>query len=268
VTSEQPTAAAASARPDAGTGAAAPFPSIAGTGRLSDRVAELVLQRILEQDLQPGDHLATESELARQFEVSRTVVCEAVRSLTARGVVVGRQGVGLTVARVDASAASESLRLVLRGSPDLTYDSVHEVRRTIEIEVARLAAKRAADEGAARLRRAFDRQVAAGHDLEVAARADVAFHRTLATLTQNQLFVIMLDSLHDVMLGVRLQAMQLPGEVEDGIVDHRAILDAVEARDPAAARQTMTAHLRNAKREFSTTDPVLRAIPGLRRRTP
>lgn len=253
--------------PAAGTSSAtAPFASIAGSRRLSDRVAELVLARILEQDLQPGDHLATELELARQFGVSRTVIREAVRSLAARGVLAVRQGVGLTVARVEPSTASDSLRLVLRGSPNLTYDSVHEVRRTIEVELARLAAIRATDDGVARLRRAFERQLAAGADIDVAAPADVAFHRTLATMTGNDLFVIMLDSLHDVMLGVRLQAMRLPGDIDDGIADHRAILDAVTARDAAGARRAMAAHLRYARREFKSTDPVLRAIPHPERR--
>jgi DNA-binding FadR family transcriptional regulator len=95
-------------------GSAAPFESLANGRRLSDRVADRLLEHILVADLQAGDKLPTEAELGRQFEVSRTVIREAVRSLAARGVVDVRPGVGLSVARVDPSAASESLRLVVR----------------------------------------------------------------------------------------------------------------------------------------------------------
>lgn len=241
---------------------AVPFESLANGRRLSDRVADRLLQHILEADLQPGDRLPTEAELGRQFEVSRTVIREAVRSLAARGVVDARPGVGLSVARVDPSAASESLRLVVRGSSDLTYDRVHEVRRTLEIELARLAALRATDEDVAELTRIHAAQVASYDDIDKAAHLDVQFHRALAALTRNELFVIMVDSLSDVMLQVRLQAMPMPGDRERGFVEHQAILDAIAARDPVAARRAMVTHLRSAEHEFRIGDRLLRGVPA------
>jgi GntR family transcriptional repressor for pyruvate dehydrogenase complex len=245
--------------------AAARFSSLAGGRRLSDRVADRLLEHILEADLQPGDKLPTEAELGRQFEVSRTVIREAVRSLAARGVVDVRPGAGITVARVDPATASESLRLVVRGSTDLTYDRVHEVRRSLEIELARLAAERATDEDVEGLQRIHDAQIASAHDIPRAARLDVAFHRTIAAITRNELFEIMLDSLGDVMLQVRLQAMPLPGDLERGFVEHQRIIDAIGARNPAAARREMARHLDGALRAFHTHDRVLRGVPARRR---
>jgi GntR family transcriptional repressor for pyruvate dehydrogenase complex len=238
-----------------------PFTSLADGRRLSDRVADALLEHILAADLQPGDRLPTEAELGRQFEVSRTVVREAVRSLAARGVVQVRPGAGLTVSRVDASTASASLRLVVRGSMDLTYDRVHEVRRTIEVELARLAAERATEEEIEELGRIHAAQAAAFHDIPRAARIDTQFHRLIATMTRNDLFVIMLDSLDDVMLRVRLQAMPTPGDRENGASEHGAILDAIRARDPAAARRAMSDHLTSAYRTFRATDPLLHGVP-------
>jgi GntR family transcriptional repressor for pyruvate dehydrogenase complex len=240
----------------------ASFTSLADGRRLSDRVADALLEHILSADLQPGDRLPTEAELGRQFEVSRTVIREAVRSLAARGVVQVRPGAGLTVSRVDASTASASLRLVVRGSTDLTYDRVHEVRRSIEVELARLAAERATDEEIEELARILAAQAAAFHDIPRAARIDTAFHRLIATMTRNDLFVIMLDSLADVMLQVRLQAMPTPGDRENGVAEHGAILEAIRARDPAAARRAMSEHLVSAYRTFRTTDPLLHGVPG------
>jgi GntR family transcriptional repressor for pyruvate dehydrogenase complex len=236
------------------------FASLADGRRLSDRVADTLLEHILSADLQPGDRLPTEAELGRQFEVSRTVIREAVRSLAARGVVDVRPGAGLTVSRVDAAMASESLRLVVRGSTDLTYDRVHEVRRNLEVELARLAAQRATDDDIAELRRIQAAQQAALEDIPKAARIDVRFHRTLATMTRNGLFVIMFDSLTDVMLQIRLQCMPLPGDREAGIEEHQAILDAVAAREPAAAAKAMTSHLATALRQFRENDRLLRGV--------
>ncbi len=249
------TQGASSARPST-------FASLAGGRRLSDRVADQLLEHILGADLQPGDRLPTEAELGRQFGVSRTVVREAVRSLAARGIVDARPGAGLSVARVDPSAASESLRLVVRGSSDLTYDRVHEVRRTLEVELARLSAERATPEDVAELRRLHAEQVAAYHDIPRAAVIDVAFHRAIAASTRNELFLIMLDSLRDVMLQVRLQAMPLPGDLERGFVEHEAIIAAIAARDRTAARREMAHHLDGALRVFRAHDPLLRGVPA------
>jgi len=250
------------ARDEILAGRGAPFASLADGRRLSDRVADALLEHILAADLQPGDRLPTEAVLGRQFGVSRTVIREAVRSLAARGVVDVRPGAGLTVARVDASMASESLRLVVRGSTELTYDRVHEVRRTIEVELARLAAERATDEDVAELERVHAAQVAAYDEIPRAARIDVQFHRTIAAITRNELFVIMLDSLSDVMLQVRLQAMPLPGDREDGFVEHQAIIDAIKLRDPAAAKRAMNEHLASALRGFRTHDRLLHGVPA------
>jgi GntR family transcriptional regulator, transcriptional repressor for pyruvate dehydrogenase complex len=224
-------------------------------------VADALLEHILTADLQPGDRLPTEAELGRQFEVSRTVVREAVRSLAARGVVQVRPGAGLTVSRVDASTASASLRLVVHGSTDLTYDRVHEVRRTIEVELARLAAERGTDAEVEELARIQARQAAAFDDIPRAARYDTQFHRLIAAMTRNDLFVIMLDSLSDVMLQVRLQAMPTPGDRENGLAEHQAIIDAIRARDAAGARRAMSDHLASAYRGFRSNDPLLRGVP-------
>jgi GntR family transcriptional repressor for pyruvate dehydrogenase complex len=244
------------------------FASLADGRRLSDRVADALLEHILAADLQPGDRLPTEAELGRQFEVSRTVIREAVRSLAARGVVDVRPGAGLTVARVDASLASESLRLVVRGSTGLTYDRVHEVRRTLEVELARLAAERCTDDDVAELERIHAAQVAAYDDIPRAARIDVLFHRMIAAMTRNELFVIMLDSLSDVMLQVRLQAMPMPGDREDGFVEHQAIIDAMKRRDPIAARRAMSDHLASALRGFRAHDRLLHGVPARPSRSP
>src|SRR5215213_8947126 len=109
--------------------------------RLSDKVAEMMLDTILSNRLNVGDRLPSERELGEQFGVSRTVVREAVRALVAKGVIEVRSGSGLRVAAVDADSVRESMSLFLRGGA-IDFDKVNEVRSLLEVHIAGLAAER------------------------------------------------------------------------------------------------------------------------------
>src|SRR4051812_40139267 len=81
---------------------------VARPPRLSDKVAEAILETIVGGGLKPGDALPTERELGAYYGVSRTVVREAIKALSARGMVSSRAGRGLRVAAVDADDVSTS----------------------------------------------------------------------------------------------------------------------------------------------------------------
>jgi GntR family transcriptional repressor for pyruvate dehydrogenase complex len=226
------------------------FPRVNREPRLSDKVAELLLSTIMARGLQPGERLPSERELGQQFGVSRTVIREAVRALAAKGVIDVRTGSGLRVAAVDASAVSESMRLFLHGSGALDYGKVHEVRAMIENEVAGLAAERATDEDVERLTEICERMAGTLDDVEQASHHDVEFHRAVAECTHNELYVIMLDSIGDVLLEIRRATLGLDGRPSKGLKAHRKILDRIAAHDPAGAREAMREHLRDSQRAW------------------
>ena len=143
------------ADPSAADAGAALFPQVARERRLSDKVADMMMETILSGRFQVGDRLPSERALGEQFGVSRTVVREAVRALVAKGVIEVRSGSGLRVIAVNADAVSESMNLYLRGG-GLDFGKVHEVRALLEVHLAGLAAERATDEDIARLRAAHD----------------------------------------------------------------------------------------------------------------
>ena len=99
----------------AGESSPALFGQVAREPRLSDKVADMMLETILSKRLEVGDKLPSERELGEQFGVSRTVVREAVRALVAKGVIEVRSGSGLRVAAVDAAAVSESIEALPPG---------------------------------------------------------------------------------------------------------------------------------------------------------
>lgn len=226
--------------------------------RLSDRVSEMMLETILDRGLQPGDQLPSERELGEQYGVSRTVIREAVRSLAAKGVVDVQSGRGLLVAAVDASQVSDTMSLYIRGRHrDLPYSRVNEVRSAIEIDMAGLAAERASTEEIEELRQAHEDMGAVLTDVEAASKADVAFHRTIARLTHNELFLVILDSIGDVMLEIRRATLGLPNDAERGQEEHARILDAITQHDPAAARKAMREHLAAADAVWRRVGPVV-----------
>jgi GntR family transcriptional repressor for pyruvate dehydrogenase complex len=217
--------------------------------RLSDRVAETILEVILEQGLRPGDQLPSERELGEQFGVSRTVVREAVRGLAARGVVETHAGRGLAVAAVGLDDVATSMRLYLHGQDELPYQKVDEVRSLLEVSIAGLAARRGTEEQLAALRAAHARMQAL-QDTDEYAQLDLEFHRALARMTQNELHLILIDSIRDVLLEIRRAASRLPNDLASALEEHGAILDRVAARDEQGARQAMERHLRHASEDW------------------
>jgi GntR family transcriptional regulator, transcriptional repressor for pyruvate dehydrogenase complex len=229
-------------------GSPALFPRIAREPRLSDKVAELMLQGIVANGLKPGDRLPSERELGEQFGVSRTVIREAVRALAAKGVIEARTGSGLRVAAVDAEAVTESMRLFVHGHTGIDYEQVHEVRTTLEVQIAGLAASRATNADVERLEHFCIRMAEAADDPEAGSRADVAFHRAIAETTHNPLYVVMLDSIGDVMLEVRRATLGLKGRPAKGVKAHRQILARIAAQDESGAREAMRKHLADSWR--------------------
>ena len=194
-----------------------------------------------------GERLPTEAALGEEFGVSRTVVREAVSRLQAEGRVVTRHGIGTFVAEPDGATRFHVSAQDLATLTDVI--EVLELRLALETEAARLAAQRrnAADlRTLRRALRAFESAVAAGHS---AVEHDLAFHTALARATHNRRFESLLAALGE---GAIPRARLHKGSVRSNMephylariqAEHHAILQALEAQDPAAAAAAMRSHL-------------------------
>ena len=218
------------------------FEPVVREPRLSDKVAEMLLSTITTRGLRPGERLPSERELGEQFGVSRTVIREAVRALAAKGVIEARTGSGLRVAAVNAAAVSESMGLFLRGAL-LDYSKIHEVRSTLEVDVAGLAAERANDEDIAGLEENLRRTRAVIGDAGAVAVLDVEFHRRLVQAAHNELYLLMLDSIGEILLEIRRLTQGIPGRPQKAVTAHRKILRHVAAHSAQEARDAMREHL-------------------------
>ena len=150
------------------------FERVTREPRLSDKVAEMMRQTILSRQLAPGTPLPSERELGEQFGVSRTVIREAVRAPRRQGDRGGslRQRASRRVGRRGDSARVAEL-VHSRGAAGVP--KVHEVRSTIEVEMAGLAAERRTDDELRAMREAHARFEAFSEDVEKAAAATSSF---------------------------------------------------------------------------------------------
>jgi GntR family transcriptional repressor for pyruvate dehydrogenase complex len=233
------------------------FPQVAREPRLSDKVADMMLETILSRKMRVGARLPSERELGEQFGVSRTVVREAVRALVAKGIIDARSGSGLRVAAVDAAAVGESMSLYLRGG-EFDFDKVHEVRAVLETHIAGLAAERATDEDIERIRAAHEQMAAAGSDVQAAAGEDLEFHRRIALATRNELYLVLLDSIGRTLFEIRRGNLSA-GAGERTLEEHARVLEAIAAHDPASARTAMGIHLDGVARVWRERES---ATPG------
>jgi GntR family transcriptional repressor for pyruvate dehydrogenase complex len=259
----QPSAAEAAAR--TASRAAARPPLRLAPERLSDRLALLLNQRIDAGELRPGDRLPTEQQLALAHGVSRTVVREAVHQLRSHDRLVSRQGSGVYVAAEPAHRPLAFDPTVLESVQAVVH--VVEVRRVLEGEIAALAAQRATRAQRATITRALkaiDAAAAAGHD---GVAEDLAFHRAIGEATGNPQFRNVLGFLEQYLReGMRItrgnEARRLDF-MQAVRREHRAIAEAIAARDPAAARRHACEHMVRSEQRL-VDGGIIRGRRGLR----
>lgn len=216
--------------------------------RLGEQVAEHLREMIVEGEIAAGQTLPPERELARRFAVSSTVIREALRTLGTSGLIEIRHGVGSFVTTPDHWRTAEPIAMLIRGGrADLRH--VVEIRAIIEIEMSGLAAER---HDAAMRARASSRArsvAASAHDPVANVAADMDFHRALAAAADNPVLSVVLQPLLAPIQTGMLRGTRVPAAMNRALREHERIRNAVAARNPAAARAAMRAHIRTAELE-------------------
>jgi GntR family transcriptional regulator, transcriptional repressor for pyruvate dehydrogenase complex len=223
--------------------------------KIFEQVAEQIEGRILNGELQNGDRLPTERDLAEQFHVSRTAVREALKILAQKGLVDMRPGRGTMVIDGAPEALQNSIGLVMKlklrevgGS-----DNLVEVRELLEVEIAGLAATRATEKEIEAMRVAIKRMDESLCDANVFIQADNDFHEALALATQNQLILILVNSIVSLLSEQRKQIFEVEGGPQRGQLHHKRILESIIKRDPDAARAAMRSHLGQVRKDVANS---------------
>ena len=222
--------------------------------RLYEQIVEQIESQLLNGQLHYGDRLPTERELGDRFGVSRTVVREAVKALSEKGLVDSHPGRGTFVTDGTSRSVRHSLGFMMRIGSNAGSSDLSEVREILEPEIAALAASRASAANIAAMRQAVATMDDALADTDAFIEADLAFHLALAEATQNTLVPTLLDPVVDVLREHRKRIFDVRGAPERGQRYHKEILEAVMRNDCAAARQAMQAHLRQVRLDSAAPD--------------
>jgi GntR family transcriptional repressor for pyruvate dehydrogenase complex len=187
--------------------------------------------------------LPAERSLAEKLGVSRTVVREATKRLEQQGMLEIQHGTGIKVVDKLHRPLNDSLSLLI---PDVAdrLSQLNEARLSIEPDAAALAAERATKEHLRTMRR-IQTQLEKAPDNPAAIELDIAFHHAVADASGNLIYRLILDSLAEVGIASRLRTIGRIGK-QTAIEHHAQILDAIERRDPVAAREAMRMHIRAA----------------------
>ena len=213
--------------------------------KLFEQVAAHLERQILSGMLKPGDRLATERELQVQFGVGRPSIREALITLQRTGLIEIANGAPARVAMPTATGVVAGMAPAV--SQMLTTDEgqhhLQKVRLFFEAGLARQAASEATPEDIESLTTALADNRAAIGDREQFIATDVAFHYVLEQVTGNPVFTALHDALSAWLRQQRTVSLAVPGQEEIAYQAHRAIFDAVVARNPEAADKAMRDHL-------------------------
>jgi DNA-binding FadR family transcriptional regulator len=209
--------------------------------RVFEGVVEQVRDAIASGNMQAGDRLPAELELARQFQVSRATVREAMRVLELTGLVTIRPGAGGGVFVADAfhrplSAAFETIFRLER----LSISEFYRARIALEGLVAQVAAEEATQADIAELEATVRPQHLPASEMRRELRG---FHQVLASTCHNPLLKALVEAMIGVSDTLGMSRRADPSDYLHFQGDHTGIVDAIRRKDPGLARQRMEEHL-------------------------
>ncbi len=218
------------------------MPSRLPASTLVDDVTEEIRRMILTGEVKPGEFLPTRKELAAQFGVGLSTVQEAIQALSAVGLLASRAGKGTWV-REDAMDGLIHPEAVRARLGELNARRVYEARRVVEIALTEMAARRATPEDVERIWNAMHRMEATVDDTEAFVAADLDFHLAVARASKNELLEQFYHLARKLLVEVIHEMVSLPRVQRDSIPYQRAIVEAIEQRDPHLARQAAEEHM-------------------------
>ncbi|WP_413988679.1 FadR/GntR family transcriptional regulator [Labrys okinawensis] len=217
--------------------------ALAEGGKVHDSVVRTLGGWVLGGRYRPGDTLPREDELATSFGISRTSVREAIKVLSAKGLLETRPRIGVKVRQREEWRMLDPA--VLSWHPDLSHDrelvaSLMEARRIIEPAAAELAARRGSAADLAEIEAAYlGMESSIPHDLDACCEADLAFHRGVIAASHNIVLRSLIGTIETALKATFMLTTSLMEDQARTLSVHKAVLDAIRFRDTAGARGAM-----------------------------
>ena len=216
------------------------------TSNLSWKIADQIVREIRDNGLNPGDTLPSENKMCETYDVSRTVIREAITRLSAVGVVETGNGRKPRIAAFNASQFADVLAHGLMIN-NITTAQIMEARRGVEVEAIRLATLRRSDEDLERIAANVAEMKKSTEDHTKFVDLDFAFHLEIATATRNPVFVYMITALRKPIVDtIKTSFRHMSANtqwLEKVAQDHALIFRLIEEQKIEAAVMALTNHL-------------------------
>jgi GntR family transcriptional regulator, transcriptional repressor for pyruvate dehydrogenase complex len=213
--------------------------------RLADAVSDAIAAALFDGRIAPGEPLPPEGEIAREFGVSKPIAREALRNLTAAGLIFTQQGKVARAKALNGESLERIYGYAVRSSLTRLREA-NEMRRVIETGIARLAAQRRERAGLAAMQRGLDEMQSGLGDPAAFTEADILFHLGLAMATGNSMIRVQMEGMRSVQREVSdlfsRRANRSRADWQATIDRHVALLDAIEAGDGERAEQCIAKH--------------------------
>lgn len=214
--------------------------------KIYEEVADSLVAMLKNGDLKPGDKLDSVEQLARNFDVGRSAIREALSAMRAMGLVEMRQGEGTYIKQFDASRFSLPVAAALLMKREDVKELL-EVRKILEVGAAGSAAEKHKEADLAPMVEALQSMEEAKGNGELGEQADLAFHLAVAHATHNQMLINLMNSVSEIMMETMRETRRLwlhsENRTAELLKEHWLIFEAIKKRDSALAQKHMLNHL-------------------------
>ncbi|MBR2825548.1 MAG: FadR family transcriptional regulator [Solobacterium sp.] len=217
----------------------------------SEQIVEDIIEKIRSKELLPGNKLPNEYELSDTYHCSRMAVREALKILTAKGLVVTKHGEGSFVNTLNIETIAEILdNLFLLG--EATNIEMMQLRKLMETEAARLCAKNRNEEDLQEiihymnLREEYAKAIQTPENIQKKYDADRMFHLSIAKGSHNELFVNFINTIQKTM-SLHQSHSASEETSRNTSLYHEEITKAIQDKDADRAADMMNAHLTRVK---------------------
>jgi DNA-binding FadR family transcriptional regulator len=220
---------------------------------VTDEAIEKLKEMIVSGRLRPGDRLPREADLATSLGLSRSSLREAVRALALVRILDVRQGDGTYVSSLAADTLLDALSFIVEFHHDASVLELLEVRRILEPAASARAATLIGEAALADLEDILGRSTV-DSPVEDLVKNDLEFHRAIASASGNSVLASLIESLSGPTQRARVwRGITQEGALARTLAEHRAIFDAIRARDPDLARTWATVHVAGVEDWIRTT---------------
>ncbi len=226
------------------------FKAIKKASTLSEEIQNRIEEAILKKKFLPGEKLPTEHELCAMFGVSRTALREALQMLSAKGLISVKKGSGIYIEDYSPQNIIKPMRLYLEMNFDKNYIlHLMEVRKMLEPEICRLAARNRSDKDVQELRENLDNfQSLEEMNFRQEGELDREFHLIIARATNNPIIPIIVDPIFQLMPKIRTLVYAQINKAKSAAQEyHQKIFESIRDQNENKAFEYMREHLRIAE---------------------